>query len=105
MCAKIGATKERALRALKLAFSNKCVTVQMFSGNFFYRKSTIGTTIVATEENNDAYFLQMVTHLLVTYLSAHQILALLLVLLFFGRSGLPSRLKPESLEPPRFQCL
>ena len=28
------------------------------SGNFFYRKSTIGTTIAATEANNDTYFLQ-----------------------------------------------
>ena len=28
------------------------------SGNFFYRKSTIGTTIGAVEANNDRYYLQ-----------------------------------------------
>ena len=28
------------------------------SGNFFYRKSTIGTTIAAIDANNDTYFLQ-----------------------------------------------
>ena len=34
------------------------VETKKSSGNFFYQKSTIGTTIAATEANNDMYRLQ-----------------------------------------------
>ena len=37
---------------------HKSVIVYVISGNFFHRKSTIGTTIVAIGANKDTYYLQ-----------------------------------------------
>ena len=34
------------------------IILLLFSENFFYRMSPIGTTIAGTEENNDTYCLQ-----------------------------------------------
>ena len=46
---------------VRTIYHSEYITIHVFwnSENFFYRKSTIGTTIAAVEANNDVYCFQI----------------------------------------------